>query len=125
MSNRRTRSSDPRNLPGDIAGPGGPHDFGAVVLDASRAVIMDEVTVSTIDFDRAGKSGLAMLLGGRINQTQDRAKVLFLFGSDGAAAICTQLMAVIGRASGPEVAAEFVADLIRRMDELQAEGNLT
>lgn len=125
MSNR-IRSSDPRRLPGDIAGPGGPHDIGGVVLDASRAVLMDSVDVSTIDPDHGGRgqSALALLLGGRINQTKDRARVLFLFGTDGAAAIISELMGVIGRAAGPEVLAEFQADLIRRMAALQAEGNL-
>ena len=126
-SKRRTRSSDPRRLHGDIAGPGGPHDFGGVILDASRAIIMDSVDVSTIEPDHGGrgKSALALLLGGRINQTQDRARVLFLFGTDGAAGIITELIGVIGRAAGPAVAAEFVADVMRRMDDLQAGGNLT
>jgi hypothetical protein len=120
-------NTDPRNLRGDMAGPGGPHDLGGVVLDARRALLLETIDVSTVELrsGRSGPSGLAMLLGGRINRSQDRAQLLFLFGTDGAAAIITQLIALIGRASGPEVQAEFVAEVMRRMAELDAGGNLT
>lgn len=120
-------TSDPRRIPGSMAGPGGPHDHGGVVLDARNAVLMETVDVSTIDPDRGarGQSALALVLGGRINQTKDRASVLFIFGTDGAAAIVTQLIAVVGRASGPQFVAEFMADLDRRLGELRDGGNLT
>lgn len=118
--------SDPRSIPGGMAGPGGPHDRGGVVLDARHAVLMDSVEVSTVDPDRGGRgqSALALVLGGRINQTRDRATVLFLFGTDGAAAIVTELIGVIGRASGAAQAAQFVADVMQRMDALESDGNL-
>lgn len=85
------RSTDPRKIPGSMAGPGGPHDRGGVVLDTRNAVLLDSIDVSTLDPDRGarGQSGLALVLGGRINQTKDRASVLFIFGTDGAAGIIT------------------------------------
>lgn len=33
--------TDPRRIPGGMAGPGGPHDVGGVVLDARHAVLLD------------------------------------------------------------------------------------
>src|SRR5882672_11011403 len=95
-------STDPRRIPGSMAGPGGPHDHSGVVLDARNAVILETVDVSTVDPDRGGRgqSAVAMVLGGRINQTKDRATVLFIFGTDGAASIVTELIALYGRATG-------------------------
>jgi len=118
---------DPRKIPGAMVGPGGPHDRGGVVLDARHAVLLETVDVSTLDPERGGRgqAALAMLLGGRINQTKDRASVLFIFGTDGAAAIISELIAVMGRASGPEFVAEFIADLGGRLDKLREDGNLS
>lgn len=119
------KPTDPRRIPGSMAGPGGPHDEGGVVLDARNAVILETVDVSTIDPDRGGrgKSALAMVLGGRINQTKDRASVLFIFGTDGAAAIATELIALAGRATGHP--APFIADVMARIDKLAEDGNLS
>ncbi len=128
MSNRkRLRPHDPRRIPGAMAGPGGPHDHGGVVLDARNAVLMDAIDVSTIDPDAGarGQSALAMVLSGRVNQTQDRASVLFIFGTDGAAGLVTELVAVIGRAAGPRAVAQFMTDLEARLQTLKTEGNLT
>lgn len=120
-------STDPRDLGGDIAGPSGPHDRGSVVLDTSKAVLLQDVTVSTIDPERGGRGQLylALMLAGRINQTPDDARVLFIMNTDGAAAIVTQLLALLARAKEkPEVIGPFIADLRRRLDELDAEGAL-
>jgi hypothetical protein len=108
-----------------MAGPGGPHDIGGVVLDASNAILLETVDVSTIDPDRGGRgqSAVALVLGGRINQTQDRASVLFIFGTDGAASIVTELIGLYGRATGsPE---PFISDVMRRLRQLGEEGNLS
>ena len=96
-------TTDPRKIPGGMSGPGGPHDRSGVVLDARHAVLLETVDVSTLDPERGarGQAALALVLGGRINQSRDKASVLFLFGTDGAAAIVTELIAVIGRAAGP------------------------
>ena len=127
MSNRRkpVHSSDPRRLPGDIAGPGGPHDVGGVIVDTRRAILLEECVVSTVDElgARGQQSALAMLLSGRINQTQDRARVLFLFGTDGAAAIITELMALFGRA-GVDTE-QLMADVDERLERLGADGNMS
>lgn len=118
-------TNDPRRLRGGMAGPGGPHDIGGVVLDARNAVILETVDVSTIDPERGGRgqSALAMVLGGRVNQTKERVSLLFIFGSDGAAAIVTELIALYGRATGDGQA--FIDDVMARMDKLGNEGNLS
>jgi len=109
--------TDPREIPGSMAGPGGPHDPHGVVLDARNAVLLETIDVSTVDPERGGRgrSALALVLGGRINQTQDRASVLFIFGTDGAAGIITELIGVMDRASGSEFVAGFMADLSERL----------
>lgn len=114
-----TRSTDPRGLPGAIAGPGGPHDKGAVVLDTTNAVLLDHCDVAMVD----GTGHFAMLLSGRVNKTRDRASVMFLFGTDGAAAVISELVALMGRAGG-DVGPAFLADLEARMDALRADGDL-
>jgi hypothetical protein len=119
-------TTDPRRIPGDIVGPGGPHDIGGVVLDARNAVLLSDVSVSTLDPDGGGRgqSAIAMVLKGRINQTTDQAKVLFIFGTDGAAAIITELIALLGRATAVD-GSQLLADIIERMTELRSDGNLS
>lgn len=118
--------TDPHLIPGDMVGSGGPHEQGQVLLDARHAILMDSMEVSTLD--RADHFAIAMVLRGRINQTQDRANVLFIFGSDGAAAIITELLALIGRATGRKGTSEFVgrfmADLEERFNALDEEGSM-
>lgn len=102
-------TSDPRNLGGDIAGPGGPHDWSAVVLDTRNAVLLEGIDVSLFTDSKNGES-IALLLQGRINRSQDRAKVLYLFDADGAAALVSELIGLMARASkGPESAVELAA----------------
>lgn len=121
-------STDPRDLGGNIVGPdNGPHARGSVVLDTSKAILLEDVTVSTVDPDRGGRGQLylALMLAGRINQTPDDARALFIMNTDGAAAIVTQLLALLARAKEkPGVIGPFIADLRRRLDELDAEGAL-
>lgn len=109
-----------------MVGPGGPHDRGGVVLDARNAILMDRVDVSTVDPDHGGRgqSAIAMVLGGRINQTKDQADVLFIFGTDGVAAIVTELLALLGRATHVDPT-EILADITERMTKLRDKGNLT
>lgn len=99
MSRRKT--TDPRTLRGAIAGPGGAHDLGAVVLDTSRAVLLGAVNVCSVD---GRDDAVAMLLSGRINRSTDHADVLFLMDSDGLAAILTEVVALMGRAGDPRAA---------------------
>lgn len=111
-----TGVSDPRRLGGDIVGPGGSRDRGAVFLDTSDAVLLESTNVCTVDNVRQGVLGgqvIFMTLDGRINRTTDRARVGFLFGPDGAAALITELLAVADR-----FGAELLDDVTRRLTEL-------
>jgi hypothetical protein len=118
-------TTDPRDIPGAMAGPGGPHDRGGVVLDARNALLLETVDVSTVDPERGGRGqqAVAMVLGGRINQSQDRASVLILFGTDGAAAIVTELVALFGRITGHP--GPFINDVMARVRKLSQDGNMT
>ena len=99
-------ATDPRTLGGSIAGPGGPRDRNSVVVGMSRAVLFDNMTVCQIEASTPVTDPMiAMVLSGRINQTVDRAEVLFLFDLDGAAAIVTELLALAMRMDDVELAA--------------------
>lgn len=105
-------ATDPRSLKGSIAGPGGPKDRNGVVLDATRAVLLDRVDVCAVETTQG--DAIACLLAGRINRSRDRAEVLFLFDLDGAAAIVTELLGLAARMDAPEL-----RDLIlTRIDQL-------
>jgi hypothetical protein len=118
-------TTDPRDVPGSIAGPGGPHDRRSVILDARRAVLLDSVNVCMIEPEqgaRGQKGAAAMALAGRINQTTEHAEILFLFGTDGAASIVAELIALFGRATGSTK--PFMDDVTARLRKLANEGNL-
>ena len=114
----KRQPTDPRELGGDIVGPGGPHDEGGVLVDTRRAVMLDDVTVSTVDSNQG--SIIAMLLGGRINKSTDRASVLFLMPLDGAAAIITEFMALSARAGAQD---QLMDAVDRRLDRLMEDGH--
>lgn len=104
---RDPRMSDPRELGGDIVGPGGPFDRGGVLLDMSKAIHVDYQEVCKIDPRGArGQLAFALVLEGRINQTQDRAKVMCIESLDGLAALVTEANGVAERAG---VLDEFMA----------------
>jgi hypothetical protein len=100
--------TDPRELGGDIAGPGGPFEHGGVLLDASKAIHVDFQEVCKIDAEHGarGQLAFALLVEGRINQTQDRAKVMCIESLDGLAALVTEINGVAERAG---VHDEFLA----------------
>jgi hypothetical protein len=99
----------------DVAGD--PHARGGVVIDARKSVLMDEIDVSLVDTKYDEPPRMVMLLHGRVNFTDRRARQLYMFGADGAAALATQLVALAGRAGG-EFAAEFRAAFEQRMEEM-------
>lgn len=112
MTRRKTGrrvSGDPRKTGGDIAGPGGPRDRNAVILDTTDAVLLDSSDVCLMETS-GGSVVLAMLLEGRINKTTDRARNLYLLNEDGAAALVTELIALAHRI-GPEFGQRFTARL--------------
>lgn len=120
---REPGGTDPRRAPGSIAGPGGPHERDSVVVDAANAVLFEGMEVTVINAIRSDgvldpDPQLAMELYGRINQTQDRARIVFLFGADGAAAIVSQLMALAARHLP-----EYHDLLAERVDELLKDGD--
>jgi hypothetical protein len=84
-------TDDPRELPGDIRSGGDAYSQGSVMFSAAHAVLMDSVDAAWVDNPSDGRNFYGLLLGGRINQTQDRARVLFFFDVDGAAALVTEL----------------------------------
>lgn len=114
-------ATDPRKLGGSIAGPGGPFDRGAVVIDTDHAVLFEDMTVAAVEAHRHGASGetlIAMLLSGRVNHTPDHADVLFLFDVDGAAAIITELVDLADRMG---ISATLRAAVKDRFDQLDRE----
>lgn len=123
MSTRRRRThGDPRKLGGRIAGPGGPRERNAVVIDTTDAVLLDGLTVSLMEgYTNGEPQGLmfAAQMSGRINKTVDRAEVLYLMDEDGVAAIVTEILSCASR-SGPEVFARVMAEVDRRMTDLHA-----
>lgn len=111
--------SDPLGLAGEVLGPGGPRDRGAVLLRAEGAVLLESCEVATMDAVRAGRLGgqvVYMTLAGRVNKRAERASVGFMFGPDGAAAIITELLALADR-----FGAELLDDVTRRLTELWQE----
>lgn len=87
--------TDPRELGGDIAGPGGPRDRGQVVIDATRALLLHGMTVAAVD--HTDPPLIAAVLEGRVNKTPDTARVLLLLNPDAAAAIVSEIIMVASR----------------------------
>lgn len=120
MSRRRKKPhGDPRRAGGQIAGPGGPHDRHAVVIDAEDAVLLDYVEVAAVEPETDGRRSLpvvAVTLGGRINKTEERSTVLYLTNEDGAAGIVAQLVGLATRMD--PFSPEFSRRLRERLDEM-------
>jgi hypothetical protein len=116
--------TDPRDLGGDIAGPGGPRDRGQVVMDASRAILPTGLEVCAVD--DTDPPLLAALITGRVNQSTDQVRVMVLLNADAAAAIVSEIVGCAARdidgrrAGGPEeVGAGFGAQFRVALDALQ------
>lgn len=107
-------------LGGDIAGPGGPHDKGQIVINTRGALISDHITVAAID-ELDVELPTAILIEGRINRTPHRAKVVVIVNNDGVAGFISELVGFISRAKGP--AATVALDvLIERLIANRNEG---
>jgi hypothetical protein len=117
-------SSDPRGKHGDIAGPGGPYDPHAVVVDTTNAVILSYSTVSLVGVARRGEpdeTAVALMLEGRVNKTPDETRVLYVMNGDGVAALVTQLLGIAKRderVGDGHLAAELRQRLGERWDEM-------
>lgn len=112
-------ATDPRRLGGGIAGPGGPYDENAVVIDTQNAVVLEAVEVAIVGAVRRGvldeKPVAAVVLRGRVNKTSDRVQVLYLANEDGAAGIVTELVGLASRAGWGD---EFLSRVRERMEEM-------
>lgn len=106
---------DPRELGGDISGPGGPFDFGQTVIDARHAVLMDYLDVVRIDDWSADEEAFALLIQGRIHRTIDRASVMVACNLDALASIVTEIHGVAQRAHQSQ---EFMALCEKRWREM-------
>lgn len=112
-------STDPRKAGGTIAGPGGPRDKNAVVLTTEHAILLENTMVAEVETYRGGDPGervIGMSLEGRINKTDERAEILYLFDVDGAAAIITELIGLASRMS-PDVLDHILDRLGTMRDE--------
>lgn len=83
-----------------------PHARGSVVMDARNAILMDHVDVCLVDSDPSAphepeRLVVAMMLSGRVNLRDNRSRVMFMFGLDGAAAIVSELLGLAQRI-GPD-----------------------
>lgn len=113
----RPEQNDPRKLGGGIVGGDDPYEEGGAVIDTRSAVLLENTQVAQIDNPSDGRTFVALELEGRINQSSDRARVLYLLNGDGAAALCSELIGLAGRSREPW-AREFVELFKKRMEEL-------
>lgn len=118
---RPESTDDPRGLGGNIAGPGGPHDRNSVVMDTSNSVILDEVDAAIMHNGSDGQDFITLLLQGRVNRSADRTRILYIMDEDGAAALSTELDALMRRA-GPEWRARYEQARNKRIRQLRRLG---
>jgi hypothetical protein len=114
---REASTSDP------ILGESNPYAQRDVLLDARSAVLMDGIDIAMVDGKGGETASLFMVLEGRINYSENRVKVAWMFGPDGAAGLVSELLGIADRARGGDAkmrryAAEFRDDLDRRIKEL-------
>jgi hypothetical protein len=98
---------------------GSPHGRGDALVDVRRAVLLDDlhvVLVDTLNKD-GGTRVIGLQLSGRINKSRTRSSLLYLFDEDGAAALIAELLGLAGRA-------DFLPELLGRLEALQAAGDL-
>ncbi len=91
--------TNPRALGGDISAGSDPYGVNAVTGDSRGAVLLDRVDVSIAHGDQGTPDVVALLLGGRVNGSRDRARVLYAMDADGAAGLVTEIEALMDRAA--------------------------
>lgn len=96
---------------------GSPYGRGDSVLDTRGAVLMDHMDVILVDTKADELPAMALVIEGRVNYGTRRVKQMYLFGTDGAAGLVSEIVGLAARA-GPGFGTDFQADLARRMDEL-------
>lgn len=115
---------DPRIVKGAIAGPGGPFDYGGVIVDTTDALLPDSLVVSTVDPENPTATVdsplVAMEVAGRINKSTDRVRLLMLGDIDLAASFITELYALAARGRFTDALDAAVA---RRLAAMPTEGD--
>lgn len=115
--------SDPRGAQAPNAAidvMGDPHAKGGVMIDARSAVLLDGMEVILMDTKADEPLRMMLMMRGRVNYSHDRIEHAYLYGPDGAAAIVSEHLGLVGRAAQHDerFADEFEQDLDRRMKEL-------
>jgi hypothetical protein len=108
-------TTDPRKAPGSITG-GAPHERGTATIDATNAVLLDHIHTAMVEPSIKGNPQtpvVAMSLAGRINRTEDRADIVYLFDAEAAAALCADLIGLMHRSGNQEFPA-LLEDALRR-----------
>lgn len=115
--------TDPRRLGGDITGPRGPHEKGGAIIDTINAVILDycEVAIGEKPNDGTGDA-ITLLMAGRINGSRDQARILYVMNEDGAAALVTQIEALVRRGASDGWAVRYERAKADREAEMYADG---
>jgi hypothetical protein len=116
-----TGIANPRKLGGTIVG-GSPREQGTALLDLTDVVLMESMDVATVDRIKDSESqgqAIFMTLSGRINKKTDHASVGFIFGSDGAAALITELLSLADR-----FGVDMLTDITERLVTLKQEKNV-
>lgn len=106
----------------DVAGD--PYARGGAIFDARNAVLLDAMDVLLVDTKRPTDSvQMLMVLKGRVNYSHDRTEHSYLFNTDGAAAIVSEILGLASRArrggaNGHAFATGFKDELDRRLEEM-------
>jgi len=87
--------TDPRELQGADAPEAGDQ------IDAQRAVLFDDLWATLMRGDDAGEVKAGLQIGGRINQTDERASVLYIIDPEQLGQLVVALLRVV-RELGPE-----------------------
>lgn len=110
------KTTEPELLGGQIVGDteADPNESGTQIVDTRKALLLEEWVVALTD-QEDGSHMVAMSCGGRINQTDRRARVLVLIDVCGAALFAAELVGLAMRMP-PEARDEFGAALNERLD---------
>ncbi len=118
MNRSVEENTDPRRPGGDIL-EGSQRDNKAVTLDMTDGVLLDKVDIALVEPEIGGELtgylNVAMTLGGRINKTEERSKILYLFDADVAAEILTELIALASREEFGHELNALIDDRIRSL----------
>lgn len=117
-----TDPKDPRNAQGGWIKDNGkpdPHGQNNVTINMTNAVLLDGLNVAMVGAVKDGTVGkdplIALSLAGRINKTKERSEVLYVMDPEGAAAICADLIGVMGRMGRGEEFVQLLDSAIARL----------